>query len=47
MRLRLFDDCWEIAKKLDTLDYEGRRAAIATLGVKVQTTRYEMSLTMV
>ena len=44
---RIFEACREIAKKLDTLDFEGRRAAFAAFGVKVQATREDMSMTVV
>ena len=44
---RIFEACREIAKKLDTLDFEGKRAAFAAFGVKVQATREDMSMTVV
>lgn len=44
---RIFDACREIAKKLDTLDFEGKRATLAAFGVKVQATREDMSMTVV
>ena len=42
---RILDVCREVSKKLDGLDFEGKRATFAAFGAKVQATRDEMSMT--
>ena len=44
---RIIEACREVSKRLDGLDFEGKRAAFAAFGVRVQATREEMSMTIV
>ena len=44
---RIVEACREVFKKLDALDFEGKRATFSAFGVKVQATCDEMSITVV
>ena len=44
---RIVEVCREVSKRLDGLDFEGKRATFAAFGAKVQATREEMSMTVV
>lgn len=44
---RITEICEEVSKKLDGLDFKGKRATLAAFGVKVEATREEISITIV
>ena len=44
---RIIAVCREVSKRLDSLDYEGKRATFAAFGAKVEATRENMSMTVV
>ena len=41
---RIADQCRKLAQKLDTLDFDGKRAAFAAFGMKVEATREDVSI---
>ena len=47
IRDRIADYCRQLESKLANLEFDGKRATLAAFGVKVQTTRDEMSMTVV
>ena len=44
---RIVEICKQVSEKLDSLDFDGRRATLAAFDVRVQATREELSMTIV